>query len=147
MATQYASQAVTITATTLASGSARQSTAISTDTTKNVNDYRILVKPTLANTALSGSKAVFVWVYTSEDGTNFTGNAGGTDAAITLDSPHQFVLGCVIAGVQNAARGGSFSLKAACGGSLPLKWGIIVENQTGAAFSACTVVAEEEYNT
>jgi hypothetical protein len=96
----------------------------------------------------SGSKAVFVWVFTSEDGTNFLGNAGASDAAITLDSPHQFPLGCVIPiSAQSIARGGSFSLKAACGGSIPLQWGIIIENQTGIAFSALTVAAEKVYYT
>jgi hypothetical protein len=149
MATQYATQAITITATTLASGSARQSASVTTDTTHNVNDYRILVEPTLAAGTPAGSKAVFVWIATSEDaGTTWTGNATASDAAITLDTPHQFNFGCAISfPATTLTRGGSFSLKAACGGSLPAAWSIIIENQVGFAFTACTVKCEEEYNT
>lgn len=147
MATQYATQAITITATSLSAGAARQSSDITTDTSVNVNDYRILVKPTMTNTALSGVQAVYVWVYTSEDGTVHSGNAGAADAAITLDTRHPYQLGCVIPCVTNAARGGSFSLKAACGGSLPKVWGIIVDNQTGAAFASFSAVVQKEYNT
>jgi len=147
MATQYASQAITITASTLANGAARQSASVTSDTTNNVNDYRVYVKPTLGSGTLSSSKAVFVWVATSEDGTNWTGNATGSDASITLDSPNQFFLGCAIPfAAVSTARGGSFSLKAACGGSVPQKWSIIVENQTGVAFTALTVASEKEYN-
>lgn len=148
MATQYSSVGVTITATTLATGSARQSTAVSTATTQNMNDVRIYVKATAAAGTPTGSKAVFVWVATSEDnGSNYTGNATGSDSAITLDSPHQFNLGCVIPfPTTTLTRGGSFSLKAACGGSLPQKWSIIVENQIGFAFTAFTIYAQEEYN-
>lgn len=149
MATTYTAQTITITASTLAAAAARESAGVATDTSQNVNDYRIIVKPTSAAGTPTGSKAVFVWVATSEDiGTNWTGNATGADAAITLDSPHQFNLGCVIPfPTTTITRAGSFSLKAACGGSLPAKWSIIIENQIGFAFTALTVKAEEEYNT
>jgi hypothetical protein len=147
MATQFAAQAITITASTLATGAARESAAVTTDTTLNVNDYRVFVKPTNDATGPSGSKAVFVWVAISDDGTNWTGNATGLDAAITLDSPHQFQLGVAISFPSaSIARGGSFSLKAACGGSLPKAWSIIIENRIGGAFTALTVAAQKEYN-
>lgn len=149
MATTYTPITITITASTLATGAARQSVAVVTDTTQNVSDYRISVKPTSAAGTPTGSKAVFVWVAVSDDaGTSWMGNATGTDAAITLDSPHQFFLGCVIPfPTTTIARGGDFSLKAACGGSLPANWCIIIENQIGFAFTALTVACKEEYNT
>jgi len=113
-----------------------------------VNDYRITVKVTMPNIALTGSKAVFVWVKTSDDaGTTWDGNGTSSDAAITLDSPHQFPLGCVLPCTINVARAASFSLKAACGGSIPATWGIIIENQTGQTFSSSAVTCKEEYNT
>jgi hypothetical protein len=146
MATQYASQTITITASTLASGSARQSDAVTSDTAVNLVDYRIYVKPTSASGTPTGSKAVFVWVAISDDTSNWTGNATGSDSAITLDSPHQFALGCVIPFPTSAiTRGGSFSLRAACGGTIPNKWAIIIENQIGFAFTALTVSGRKEY--
>lgn len=148
MAIQYASQTITITATTLASGAARQSTSVATDNTLNVDDYRINVKAAIAAGTPAGSKAVFVWVFTSNDGTNWDGNAGASDAAITLDSPHQFTLGTVIPfPASTLTRQGSFSLKAACGGSIPESWGIIIENQVGFAFTSCTVTCDKIYYT
>jgi hypothetical protein len=97
----------------------------------------------------AGSKAVFVWVKTSnDDGTTWDGNATSSDAAITLSSPHPFSEGVMIpfptSGMTDA---GSFSLKAACGGSLPKTWGIIIENQVGAAFSSSSVTCQKVYNT
>lgn len=148
MATQFAAQTITITPGALASGSARQSASVNTDTALNVNDYRIMVKPTLSTGTISGAKAVFVWVKTSTDGTDWDGNATATDSAITLDNPNQFALGCVIPfTAQSVARGASFSLRAACGGSLPKTWGIIIENQTGIAFSSSITDCQKEYNT
>jgi hypothetical protein len=149
MATTFATQAISITATTLASGSARESGSVTTDTTNNVDDYRITVKATAAAGTPTGSKAVFVWVKTSDDsGTTWDGNATSSDAAITLDSPHQFYFGVAIPfPTSTLTRAGSFSLKAACGGSLPKTWGIIIENQIGFAFTACSVTCMESYNT
>lgn len=148
MATQFAAQAITITAGSLSSGTARESAAVTTDTANNVNDYRITVKATTSSGTPAGAKAVFVWVKISDDGTNWDGNATAADAAITLDVPHQFKLGGVIPiGSASITRGCSFSLKAACGGSVPQKWGIIIENQTGITFSSVTVGCAKEFNT
>lgn len=146
MATNYAAQAISITAGTLAHAAARESAAIVTDTTKNVVDYRVTVKPTLAaGTPAGNQKAVFIWVKTSSDGTNWDGNSTNADAAITLDAPHQFFLAAIIPFQTNAARGVSFSLKAACGGSVPKNWGIIIENQTGLAFASLAAAAQLEH--
>lgn len=146
MPASYSTATVTITAGTLASASARESAAQTTDTSSNVNDIRVIVSAGIGGGVLAGNKAVYLWIATSEDaGTTWTGNATGSDAAITLDSPNQFNLGGAIAfAAQSTTRGASFSLKAACGGSLPAKWSVIVENQTGIALSSCTVKAVTE---
>jgi hypothetical protein len=153
MATSYVSKSFSLNAafSTLATGTARETGIATTSTSgNNVDDFRITVVPTLAAGTPTGSKAVFVWVKISDDngGTFYNGNATGSDAAITLDSPHQFPLGCIISfPTTTLTRGGSFSLKAACGGSLPFSWGFIIENQVGFAFTACTIKVEEVYNT
>lgn len=150
MATSYSAVTITITPGALASGSARQSAAKTTPTSSTINleDYRILVQiATQATTTPAGSKAIYVWIYESEDGTAWSGNAGSTDAAITLDSPHQFIAGTTIAhAVSAGTRAAAFSLRNACGGSIPSRWGIIIENQTGMSFSATTVVCQKIYN-
>jgi hypothetical protein len=146
MATQYASQSITITASSLSSGSARESASVATDTTVNVADYRVYVKAGVGTGTPAGSKAVYVWGKASDDGTNWTGNATSSDAAITLDSPHQFVLiGSIPITAQSTTRAGSFSLRQAFGGSIPANWGIILENQVGIAFNSLTVACEKEY--
>lgn len=146
MPTLFASQTITITAATLANDVARESSQVVSDTTVVLNDYRITVKPTLVAGSTSGLRLVYVWVKTSSNGTNWDGNATSSDANITLDNPHQFVPGVVIPFLAGGvARGGSFSLKEACGGSIPRNWGIIIENRTGLAFSACAVECSKEY--
>jgi hypothetical protein len=141
---------MTITLASLAAAAARCSASVVTATDQNVNDYRITLTSALTTGTPGASKAVFVWVTTSNDGgTTWDGNSTGTNAAITLDSPHQFNLGCVIPiGAQSLTRSRSFSLKAACEGSLPNHWAIIVENQTGIAFAASgqSLYYKEEYN-
>lgn len=148
MATTYAAATITITPSTLASGSARESASVTTDTAQNVDDYYITVGVT-PNGTPTGTKAVFIWVKTSQDaGTTWDGNATSSDAAITLDSPNQFKFGAVLPLQTTAVRRNvSFSLKAACGGSLPATWGIIEENQSGVAYTSSSVVAKEVYNT
>lgn len=148
MATQYGTAtAITVTASTLANAAARQSTAVTSGVTNNTADYRVYVKATPNGAPTGNHKAVYIWVVTSENGTDYTGNATGSDAAITLDSPNQFAFGTAIAlSATSSARGASFSLKAACGGSIPAKWAIVVENQCGVALSAFSAIYREEYN-
>jgi hypothetical protein len=147
MALSYSAVTVTITAGTLAAASARESASITTDTTKDVEDYRVQVDATANAGSPTGSKGVFVWVKTSQDGgTTWDGNATGADTAIALDSPHQFNLGVAIPFPSSGlTRAGTFSLRSACGGSLPKTWGIIVENQVGFALTGVSVVCHKVY--
>jgi hypothetical protein len=149
MAIQYASQSITITPGALASGSARESASVTSDNTLNVDDYRITVKVTLASGTIASPSCVFIWVKNSQDsGTTWDGNATSSDAAITLASPHPFALGGVLPTPTSAITAAcSFSLKAACGGSIPHTWGIIIENRSGIAFSSSAVTSEKVYYT
>jgi len=130
------STAATITLTSLGNGSARESTAI-VNTTNLYLDAQLYVACKLVAGTPSGG--IDVYLYGSEDGTNYDDNATGTDAAITLRTPCNLVL---IGRIQTETAGAltwkmSFkSLAASFGGVLPRKWGCVISNQTGLAFDS-----------
>jgi len=94
---------------------------------------------------VANPKYVNIWLSSSEDGTNYTGNSAttdayaGSDAAITLGAPPTFIGPFTQATVQSTVTAKIVipSLIAFFGGLvLPKKWGLIVENQSGAAFTS-----------
>lgn len=130
------STAVTITLTSLANGSARESTAVVNTTTLYL-DAQLYVACKLAAGTPSGG--IDVYLYGSEDGTNYDDNATGSDAAITLRTPCNLVL---VGRIQTETSGAltwkmTFkSLAASFGGVLPRKWGVCIANNTGLAFDS-----------
>lgn len=87
----------------------------------------------------ASDKAIYVWFYGSEDGTNFTDNATGSAASVTMRSPTNLRGPFVI----NTPDSGGLTYKAVVGsvaaffgGILPRKWGIVVQNKTNITFSA-----------
>ena len=131
-------QTITITVASLANNSARQSTVIDNST----NLFQDALAQFKLKTGASGvSSNGYVAVYaiaTVDGGTTYNENAGATDAAITLTVPPNAVLVGRINCVANATTYYSppFSIAAAFGGVLPEKWGVIVENKTGAALDS-----------
>jgi hypothetical protein len=82
-----------------------------------------------------------VYAYSSVDGTNYSDNATGSDAAVTLRDPTNLRLIGVIATPDAGAltyRAAAMSVAQAFGGMVPPKWGIVVRNVTGQPFTACT---------
>lgn len=129
------STAVTITLNGLANAASRESTAI-VNTTNLYVDAMLQVSVTLAaGTPVDG---IDVYVYESVDGTLYTDNVTGTDAAITPRSPTNLVL---LGRIQTATAGGLVwskgfgSLAAAFGGALPRRFGVVIQNNTGVAFA------------
>ena len=61
-----------------------------------------------------------------------------SDAAITLASPSNLRLVGVINVVANSTTyiGGPLSIASAFGGTLPARWGIVLENRSGAALDS-----------
>jgi hypothetical protein len=115
-----------ITLTLPAANAARESTAIDNTTNKFV-DALVHVKFTAGTVATN--KQALVWVYGSEDGTNFDGAATGTDAAYTMRVPDAFALGCVIPTPTNSAvYQKTFSVAQLFGGVLPRKWGLVFQS-------------------
>lgn len=131
-------QAFTITITSLGSASARESTAIDNSLNK-FKDALVVVKVKANAAGTSSSGYVNVYAYgTADGGTTYNGGATGTNAAITLTSPPGMELIGSFPVVANAATYNSppMSVAAAFGGVLPDHWGIVVQNQSGAALDA-----------
>lgn len=102
-------------------------------------DALVSVTAKLATGTPAGDKALYVYAYGSEDGTNYGDNATGTDAAITLRSPTNLRVVGVISAPDSGGltyKGQPMSVAAAFGGVLPRKWGIVLLNATGVALSA-----------
>lgn len=128
-----------ITLASLATGSSRESTAISAlvgGTT--YDDVMLQLSLGVATPTTAGDKAINIWFYGSADGTNFITPATGADAAITIGTNHNlkgpFILGVAVGTLQY-----KFNIPSVAqyfGGIMPKKWGIVVENQTNGALNA-----------
>ena len=134
------STAITITLASLAHSDVdgRESDAID-NTSDLFVDALVQVKVKLQAGTPSADKAVYVYAYGSEDGTIYTDNATGSDAAITLTEPANARL---IGVIHCPAAGGltyesqPMSVAKAFDYIMPRKWGIIVRNNTNVAFDA-----------
>lgn len=130
-------QTITLTGTSLGSAAARQSTVVS-NTTDLFIDTLVSVK-TKTGTPLSSDKAIYVYAYGSVDGgSTYPDAVTGSDAAYTMISPTNLkLIGIINAPTASTAyQAGPWSVAAAFGGLLPEKWGVVIQNVTGAALSA-----------
>lgn len=130
----YAAKAtITITLTSLANGSGRESTVIDNTTNKYL-DALLRVK-TLAQAGCT--TLIDIYVYAALGDTTYTDAATGTDAAFTSanrrNSPY---LGSVQMNTTTSVTGGVFSVASAFKGTLPDKWGLLVLNTCGGTLSA-----------
>lgn len=133
-----ASAALTITLASLASSSARQSVNVDNSATLYV-DAMVDVTVKLAAGSPSGDRAIYVFAYGSEDGSNYGDNASGSDAALTMRVPTNLrPLGIINTPDSGGLtyKSGPMSLAAAFGGIVPRRWGIVVQNRSGLALSA-----------
>jgi hypothetical protein len=137
-------QSITCTITSLTNTSQRQSTVV--DNSSNLFlDALVSVKVKTAGSSTSATGFVNVYAYgTVDGGTTYSDGASGSDGSITLTSPPNMRLIGVINCVANSTTyiGGPFSVAAAFGGILPQKWGIVVENLTGATLDGSVGAAE-----
>lgn len=130
-------QSITCTITSLGSGSARESTAV-VNTADLFMDVKVQVKVKTNAAGTSATGAVNVFAYATADaGTTYSGGATGTDAAYTANKDQLIFLGSIPAVANATTYVGLFSLSRAFGyGGIPAKWGIVVDNQSGAALDA-----------
>jgi len=131
-------QAFTITLTSLANAALRESTVV--DNTSNLFlDALVFVKVKANASGTAATGVVNVYAYgTVDGGTTYSGSASGTDATYTPTVPTQLRLIGTINVVANGVtyNNGPFSVNQAFGGVLPAKWGIVVENLSGATLDA-----------
>lgn len=138
--TKYGSnnQAITCTITALANNGQRQSTAV--DNGSNLFlDALVHVKVKTGSSSTSSTGYVNIYAYgTVDGGTTYSDGASGSDGSITLTSPPNMRLIGVMNCVADSAtyQSGPLSIAQAFGGVLPEKWGIVVENKTGATLDA-----------
>jgi hypothetical protein len=98
----------------------------------------IYVSATLASGSPANDKTIYVSVYQSEDGTNYSDNATGSEGTLTRRDPSNFQL----IGSTACPTSGSLTYKQVflyAPAIMPRKWGIYINNFTGLAFTAATV--------
>lgn len=126
-------QTITCTLASLTNTSVRQATVV--DNSSNVfNEALVHVKVKSGGSGTATTGYVNVYAYgTADGGTTYTEGASGSDGSITLTSPTNARWIGSINVVANATtyNGGPFPVSPAFGGTLPEKWGIIIENQSG----------------
>jgi hypothetical protein len=129
---------LTITLASLATATARESTAVD-NTSDKFEDAEVYLAIKLAAGSPGSDKAIYIYAYGSADGTNYTDNATGSNAAITLRAPSNLRLIGAISTPDSGALTYKIvlgSVAAAFGGLLPPKWGIVVQNVTNLAFDS-----------
>lgn len=136
-ASYASSAALTITLASLADGSMRQSTAVDNSSNLYV-DALVGGKIKTGASGVSASGYVDLYLAVSHDGgTTYSGDASGTDGAYSGESGNLIFLARVTADANATTYEFSgFSIAQACGGSMPQRWVIVVDNQTGAALDS-----------
>jgi hypothetical protein len=96
----------------------------------------VTIKTNAAGTSGTGYVAVYAYG-TADGGSTYNGGATGSDGAYTVPSlPNVRLIGVINAIADATTYVGIFDVASAFGGVVPEKWGIIVENQSGAALDA-----------
>lgn len=131
-------QAITCTLTSLTNTSLQQSAAV--DNTANLfMDVKVAVRVKTNAAGTSATGAVNVFAYGTADTTTpvYSGGASGSNASYTANKDNLIYLGSISAVANSTTYDGIFNLARAFGfGGIPAKWGIVVENLSGATLDA-----------
>lgn len=131
--------AITITLASLASGSARETTAIDNSTNLYLDAY-VMLKTKTGSGTIGADPYLYLYVIGSDDaGTTWPDPATGSDAAITptLNTKARLLGAVNLAAASTAYIGGPFSVLAAFGGvAMPKKWSIVALNNCGVALDS-----------
>lgn len=133
-----ADQAVTISLGGLTNGAARESTVIDNSATP-FYDVLVTVKVKSGAGAVGSDQAVNVFFYGTVGGTTYPDTVTGADAAITLDSPTQLGPPAGVVRISVAAttfKSNPISVRSAFGGTMPSKWGVVIQNKAGQTLDA-----------
>ena len=126
------------------------SAAITVGTTTNIADHEIMVTITGPATMTATTTTVInLFAYASNDGTNWSGSnttnelIDGADKAITWSANGnqavyvgKVVMSTTTAGTSIVYRSARINMAAVFGGSMPAKYVIVSQNQSGAALPA-----------
>jgi len=129
MATYSAAQTLTVTGlSSLTSGSYATSNTYDSTTIKPAD---VLIELAVTTGTVSTPKQALLFLITSGDGTNFSDSANEGNMILLgpLSTPNS----------TTAYRSREFSVAAACGGSVPNHWKIVVKNDGGGTYTAGTV--------
>lgn len=139
------STAITITAPA-SSSTAGQCCAAVDNITNLYDDAMVNVVVVFPNSATANDKAYYIYVYGSEDGTNYNISTNemaspGTNAAITFDVPTN-LKGPVV--METITQNKTYtqiigSIAAFFGGVMPRKWGVAIQNYSGQTATTLTV--------
>lgn len=136
------STAITCTLAGLASSATAGRMSASVDNTTNLYvDAMLYLAVKTSGATLANDKACYVYLYGSEDGTNYSGSTqegtAGTDSAVTFDNPTNlkgsYVISCISGNQTFKLVIGSVA--SAFGGVMPRKWGFALQNYTGQPLS------------
>lgn len=137
------STAVTLTAASLASDTnllaGRASAAVDNTGTKAV-DYSVYLK-IRTGTTLTANRVIEFWCAVSEDGTNYAGGNGGSDANKTHTAESKERMTLLDAIRTNGTNSTDYetvipSLAGALGGAIPRKFSFFIVQNSGAALDA-----------
>lgn len=129
--------AMTITLASLANAASREST-VADNTSDLFMDVKLTVqvKTNAAGTSATGSVNVFAYA-SADNGATYSGGATGANAAYTNNKDALIYLGALPTVANATTYIAMFNLSRAFGyGGIPGKWGIVVDNQSGAALDA-----------
>lgn len=127
---------ISCTLASLANSSSAGRGSASIDNTGNLfDDAMLFIAVKTSGTTLGGDKACYVYIYGSEDGTNYQGSsleAPGSDSAVQITSPTNLKGPITISCPGTSATYRSVSsISQFFGGRMPRKWGFVVRNATG----------------
>jgi hypothetical protein len=104
-------------------------------------DALVQVVLDFANTAPANDKAAYLFAYAGLE-TTYTNPASGSEGTITLTNITSTAQNLRLIGTlpyntaDEVVESGAFSVAAGFGGVLPIKWGLVLMNYTGAALAA-----------
>jgi hypothetical protein len=114
----------------------RESTAV--DNTSNLFLDCLVSGKVTTGTSPTAGKQIDIWVYASEDGTNYPDVFDGTDSAETVTSENvrnsalRLAATIIIDSTSDRAYYvAPFSIAALYGGTVPRKWGLFITHDTG----------------
>lgn len=132
-------QLLTISLASLANAAARQSSVVDNTATLYPDVLvQLVIKANAAGTSATGYVNVYAFGTVDAATPTYGEGAGAADAAITLTSPTNLRLIGTINVVANGVtyKSNPMSVANAFGGVIPEKWGIVIENQSGAALDS-----------